>query len=100
MTDRSGKPCLLQGDGAYRFLNEYQCYIIDIFVQPQHRKTYVATDMADIIAETAKQNGYKELIGTVVPSTKNSTASLKVLLGYGMLLHSADKNLIVMKKEI
>jgi hypothetical protein len=89
-----------KGFATYRFLNESQVYIVDLFVLPQYRKTYVASDMADIIVEIAKQKGCTELIGTVVPSTKGSNTSLQTLLAYGMTLKSADKDLIIFKKDI
>jgi GNAT superfamily N-acetyltransferase len=89
-----------EGFATYRFLNETQCYIIDIYVLPDYRKTGAASAIADKIAEIAKERGCKELVGTVVPSTKNSTTSLKVLFGYGMHLDSATNNLIVCKKEL
>lgn len=90
-----------EGFATYRFLNEKKTvYIIDIYVAPLFRKTKVASEMADEIVETAKKEGATEAIGTVVPSAKCSTDSLKVLLGYGMSLQSAANDLIVFKKEI
>jgi predicted GNAT family acetyltransferase len=85
---------------TYRYLNEAQVYIIDIYVTPEKRKSGLASELADQVAAEAKGKGRKELLGTVVPSTKNSTISLKVLLGYGMTLQSASNDLIVFKKEI
>jgi GNAT superfamily N-acetyltransferase len=88
------------GFATYRFLNEKQVYIVDIFVLPEHRKLNDASAMADSICKLAKERGCNELVGSVVPSTKNSTTSLKVLLGYGMRLDSAANDLIVFKKEL
>jgi ribosomal protein S18 acetylase RimI-like enzyme len=89
-----------EGFATFRFLSPTQCYIIDIYTKPEHRKTGAASKLADQIAEIAKERGCTELIGTVVPSTNNSTTSLKVLFAYGMHLDSASDNLIVCKKEI
>lgn len=85
---------------TYRYLSETQVYIVDIYVVPDIRENRCASKMADAVVEKAKKKGCKELVGTVVPSTKNSTISLKVLLGYGMKLDSASHDLIVFKKEI
>jgi len=85
---------------TYRYLNVEQCYIVDIYVKPQYREGRVATDLANLVLEEAKNFGCKELLGTVVPSSKDSTISLKVLLGYGMKLKQSLDNLIIFGKEI
>ncbi len=86
------------GFATYRYVDK-SVYIVDIFVDPDFRNTHLATEMADEIVKEAKEKGCTELLGSVVPSTKNSTISLKVLLGYGMTLHAASNDFIVFKKE-
>ena len=44
--------------------------------------------MADAIVQDAKEQGANKLLGSVVPSAKGSTESLKVLIAYGMALES------------
>lgn len=88
------------GFATYRYLNDKQVYIVDVFVSKEHRKLHIATQLADEIVLRAKEKGCVELIMTVVPSTKNSTTSLAVVLAYGMLLKSASQDLIIMKKDI
>ncbi len=88
------------GFATYRYLDESTVYIIDIYVGEKIRKSGHATQMADKIAEEAKLKGCTKMLGTVIPSTKNSTLSMHVLLGYGMTLQSADKDLIVFKKDL
>lgn len=89
------------GFATYRYINDGKSvYIIDIFTVPEARKTGMAGHIADMIVEEARAKGCKELLGTVVPSTKSSTASLKVLLGYGMCLQSASQDLVVFRKDI
>lgn len=85
---------------TYRYLNETQVYIVDIYVRPEFRKAGVCSALADQVVKEAKVKGRAELIGTVQPSAKNSTASLKVLLGYGMILQSASQDCIIFKKDI
>jgi ribosomal protein S18 acetylase RimI-like enzyme len=75
-------------------------YIIDIYVKPEFRRGGAAAKMADTVVERARQLGCKELLGTVVPSTKNSTTSLQVLLGYGMQLSGANNDLVIFRKDI
>jgi ribosomal protein S18 acetylase RimI-like enzyme len=89
-----------QGFATYRLLNEKTCYIIDIYVIPEARQSKIASKLADEITSLAKAKGCTELIGTVVPSAKNSDTSIKVLQGYGMKLDSAQNDLIVFRKQI
>ena len=84
----------------FRYLNEKQAYIVNIWIKPECRLTGGASALADGVVEHAKAQGCTELVGTVVPSAKSSTASLKVLLGYGMRLDSSANDLIMFKKEI
>lgn len=85
---------------TYRYLDEITVYIIDIYTDPEFREGRVATAIADEIVLEAKARGCTKLIGTVIPSMKNSTTSLKVLLGYGMTLKCTSPDLIVFEKEI
>ncbi len=89
-----------QGYATYRFLSEKQVYIIDIYVDPAHRKKGIAAKMADAIAGEAKSVGCTEMIGTVNPTAKGSKESLLVLFAYGMELVRAENNVIVLKKDI
>ncbi len=92
-----------RGFATYKYVDSNgipAVYIMDIYVRPDFRKENVASELADAIVNIALKDGRKLLIGTVVPSSNGSTASLKVLLGYGMSLLSASNDVIVMKKEI
>lgn len=103
LNERTNDEILESQDGfaTYRFINDGKSvYIIDIFTKPEVRKTGYAAALADIIVKRAKEKGCTELIGTVVPSTKGATTSLKVLLAYGMELQSAAPDLIVFRKGI
>lgn len=86
---------------TYRYLPDKNAvYIVDIYVMPDFRRDNVASTMADMVVDEARQKGFTKLIGSVVPSAKNSTASLRVLLGYGMRLESSTTDFIVFEKEI
>ena|ERR1700761_1557905 len=89
-----------EGFATYVFLPEGRCYIDNIYVVPEQRKTNVASCLADQIAGIAKENGCKILLGSVVPAAKNSTDSLKVLLAYGFKLDSCENNFILFAKDI
>ncbi len=86
---------------TFRFIEETKAvYIIDIFVVPEKRESKVGAALADTVIAQAKERGCVEALGTVVPSAKGSTTSLRVLLGYGMQLQSSSNNLIVFRKDI
>lgn len=80
--------------------NGAECYIEDIYVVPEHRCKGAASKLADIIASVAKDRGCKYLTGSVVPSAKGSTESLKVLLAYGFKLLKSEPNIIYFVKEL
>lgn len=85
---------------VFRYLNDQTVYIVDIFIAHKHREMNNASLLANEVIKIAKQRGCTILIGSVVPTTKNSTISLKVLLGYGMTLQSASQDFITFKKDI
>jgi len=85
---------------ASYWIKEKEVYIEDIYVEAKYRADGVASDLANKIAEIGRKNGCTYMMGSVVPSTLNSTASLKVLLGYGFKLHSAESNFIWFIKDL
>lgn len=89
-----------RGFVTWRYLNDRQVYIIDIYVKPEYRQKGKASSYAQYVIERAKWSGCTELLGTVVPSTKGSTTSLKVLLSFGMKLKESKDNLIILSKDI
>ena len=93
-TIENDKACL-----NYRISGE-ECYIKDIFVIKEFRRSNVATELADKCAKIAKDSGCKFLSGTIVPSTNGATNSMKGLLAYGFEIKSALNDLIILVKEI
>jgi len=60
------------------------CYIVNIFVKKEYRKTGHFMILADKVVAIAKEKGYNKLIGSVDPESNNPERSRKVLLKYGM----------------
>jgi len=90
-----------KGFATYRYLEgQGVVYIVDLYVKPEYRKASVASTMADTIVDLARKKGCVKLLGSVVPSAKNSTDSLRVLLGYGMSLESSSNDFIIFRKDI
>ena len=78
----------------------HTCYIKEIYIKPEYRTQKKASDMANTIEAIAKAQGCTLLLGSVVPSAKTSTTSLKVLLAYGFRLLSSQNDLIWFEKDI
>mgnify|MGYP000517407130 CR=1 FL=1 len=76
-------------------------YIEDIYVVERHRRSHAAAGMADRIAADAVARGIKVMLGSVSARAKGSTDSLRVLLGYGMVLdHVGQDGLIYFTKRL
>jgi GNAT superfamily N-acetyltransferase len=88
------------GFATFRYLDDETVYIVDLYIDSDFRQSKHASAIADKVVETARVRGCTKLLGTVTPSAKNSTTSLKVLLGYGMILKSSSNDLIIFEKEI
>ncbi len=103
MAEREGISVLETESGfaSYRIDGE-KCWILDIYVAPEYRKSYAASSMADAVTSIAREQGCTLLVGSVAPDTNGATTSLRVLLGYGFDLYGIDhaKNLIMFVKEI
>ena len=104
--ERLGKLCFECEDGfAVYFYTTLQgsgecVYIEEIYVAPHARRKGVAAWMANQIAEEAQGRGVRTMVGSVNPQARGATASLTVLLGYGMTLHSVDNGLIYFSKSL
>jgi GNAT superfamily N-acetyltransferase len=99
--EREGKELLEleQGFATYK-IRPPECYIVDIYVKPEYRKTGVAATMADFICAIAKDRGCTTLLGSVNTAAHGATSSMRVLLAYGMVLRAAKESMIYLSKEI
>lgn len=75
-------------------------YIDEIFVAKGYRKQNFASSYADKLVEIARKLNYNKILGSVDVNANNATTSVKVLLAYGMHLHSVDGNIIYFEKNI
>lgn len=103
LTERTNDKILETGHGfaTYRMIPDQKAvYIVDIYVDPDFRKAGTASQIADEIAKTAKKEGFTKMLGSVVPSMKGSTDSVRVLLAYGMKLQSSTNDFIIFEKEL
>ena len=88
------------GFATYSFPDATTVYLEDIFVVKDCRQQGVATELVDEITEIARYQGCTRLLGSVIPSTKGSTESLKVFLRMGAKIESATTDFIVISKGI
>jgi hypothetical protein len=87
------------GFASYRISGD-ECYIRDIFVYPDFRKSNVASEIADEIARIAIISGCKYISGSVSTLANGATDSTKVLLAYGFKIHSAIEGGILFRKDL
>lgn len=87
------------GFATYK-IRPWDCYIQDIYVLPEFRKSGVAAGIADTIALLAKAQGIKMLVGSVDQRAPSADTSSKVLLGYGMRPYSKEGHMTYYCKEI
>jgi ribosomal protein S18 acetylase RimI-like enzyme len=76
------------------------CYLDNIYVKPDHRRSRLATALANEVELIAKSRGCKILIGTIVPSLPGSTDRLVAALSFGLKLQSSRDNFIFLQKDI
>jgi|SRR5271165_1214786 len=88
-----------RGFATYYFLNE-GVYVEDIWIKPEFRSNGAARDLLDQIAEIAKNRGCSKMLGSCVPSAKNSTHALKAAFSYGFELLYAKENFIAYSKDL
>ncbi len=100
--ERLGKEYVKMDEGfaIYSFMED-AVYLEEIYVRPELRKSGVATQIADYVAQVGRNQGKKYFVGTVNPSSGGATTSLRVLLGYKMeLMPKLDQGLIWFYKEL
>jgi len=99
--EREGKFIIEHAEGfaTYLFLSEH-VYIEDIFVTKEARKSGVAAQLADQIAEIAREKGFKKLLGSVDIRANGADTSLKVLQAYGFKLYKSEQNMIYLEKSL
>lgn len=87
------------GFAIYRIEGEV-CYIRDIYVKPEYRKKGLSYRIADEVCIFAKSADCKQLLGSVSLDLPSATASMKMLLGYGMEYLRTVGDMQYYKKEI
>lgn len=90
---------ILEGFISYSVLDE-ECFISDLYVQPEHRRYGVCSQLADQVADIAREKGCKYLTSSVYLNTTDPTLSVQVILGYGFKLLKSENNIIYFIKYL
>lgn len=101
--EREGKHVIETEDGfaVLQIIPESkQIYIQDIYVVPDKRKSGVGKAFLEQVEATCREQGFDKISGSVQPSTRGSTDSLKILLAVGFKLAAAEHDAIYFIKEI
>jgi ribosomal protein S18 acetylase RimI-like enzyme len=101
LEEREGKRFIEVEHGfvVYQFVDKW-CYICDIYVEPEHRKSHVASKLADKVASVAREAGYEWLMGSVDVRAPGASVSLLSQLRYGFKLLRNDGQMIYLDKFI
>lgn len=102
LSERIGRGILETEDGfaTFEYVADDTVYIIDLYVVPEKRQQHVAAKLADKICEQAVKDGKKYLLGSVDLTTRGAETSIKVLEGYGMMLHKKAEPMLFFIKSI
>lgn len=96
---------ILEREGFQTIQHEYgfatyrcqgnEVYLRDIYVDPDYRKSRVAAQMTDQVAQAGRAAGCTVMTGTCQPSAKGATEGLKAMLAYGFQIKIAAPDMIV-----
>lgn len=89
-----------KGFATYKIFDNGECYLQDIYVIPDERKSGLATEMTDKVVEIAKERKCNLLLGSVCTNDKYATRNMKVFLAYGMEIYNNVGTMIFLKKDI
>jgi hypothetical protein len=96
-------PRILYSEGvgfATYHMHQDECYIEDIYIIPEKRKSNEAANIANSIIVMAKERGLKLLTGSVNLKANGKDSSMRVLLAYGMSPVATNGDLVYFSKEI
>ena len=88
-----------KGFVTYELGQDY-CYIVDVYVLPEFRKSHVAIELGDKVVDLAKKNGINKIIGSVSLLANGRDTSIQGLYAWGMKISHYDKDTIYFVKEV
>jgi len=85
---------------TYYFLSSGDCYIEDVYIVPEKRRSGLASEFGKAIELIAREKNSKRIFGSVDQNANNKTESMKFLISYGFLLSHNSGNTIYLTKEL
>lgn len=76
-----------------------ECYIKNIYIEPQHRSQKMSYQIQEDITKIAKERGCTYLLGTVCPFSKTASFSMLALLKDGFKFHRYDATMMYFVKR-
>ena len=96
-----GLDCVSGQNGFVTFkINGEECYIEDIYIVDEHRKSGIGSNLMDKVVIRAKEKGCKFLSATVGCRITNPEVSLMSCFGYGFKILAAANDIILLKMEL
>ncbi|HRO67178.1 MAG TPA: GNAT family N-acetyltransferase [Pseudobdellovibrionaceae bacterium] len=101
LKERTGQT-LIEREGGFATyqIDGEECYIVEIFVVPEIRRTGLASRMADEISVLAKSQNCTYLKGTVDLRANGARESILALIGYGFKPVRAVDEILYFRKEL
>jgi len=84
---------------TYKIVNA-DCYLADLFILPEYRKTGAARGLFSQLIQIAKAAFCTRILTNIYPSTNGATTSIKTALALGGELLAAEQNLITLVRYI
>jgi GNAT superfamily N-acetyltransferase len=100
--EREGRHILETDQGfiTYHLFDNGECYIVDVYVVPEARKSGLSMKMKADVETLAKTKGCHTLIGSVCTDTNDSVRNLNILLSDGWRVHKMTGNMLFLNKKI
>lgn len=81
-------------------INGKEFYVQEVYVEPEYRKSGIASDFDKEAVKLAKEFECEYIKGSIVPTSKGATDSMKFQLALGYKLAYCDRDIIYLVKNI
>jgi len=75
-------------------------YLIDIYVVPEERQAGRGVQLLSQVENVALEFGKPAVLGSIATNVQGADKMYKIMNGLGFKIHSSDKDIIYMIKEI
>ena len=91
---------LEHGFATYRKIDNFNYYLIDMFVEKAFRKCNIAWDLNNIVCDIAKKDGATTLITSICLDAVGVSTSMSVILAGGFKYTSSEGNMLYFSKPL